>query len=165
MAQILVTPTLSVSPAGAGTCTYSSGTSGSFSGHQTSAFQNYVFEAHPAAGWHFSHFVITTVYNYTSTHPQDPSADDTATSTTTINVSGDPWTWTSPLSRNGAIVDQGGAYWWQDDYGWEINEGWISAISVTAVFTQATGQLVYSANQGGQLVYSSSQGGALVYDG
>lgn len=165
MAQTLATPTVSVRPAGAGTISLVTGSSGSFSPsvHQSSAFQNYTYIATPATGYHFSHFELTAVYKQTRTE----SGQTTETSyTATANINGNPFFHTSNLRTNGTISDTtGGVYWWVDDYGWYSANGWIDSVSVVAVFTPATGQLVYSSRQGGQLVYSAAQGGALVYDG
>ena len=75
MAQIIVQPQCSVSPAGGGTITYTPTTSGQFTYHPSSLFQNYQFSVTPARGYRFSRYRITTVENWYYHFPDDPQYD------------------------------------------------------------------------------------------
>ena len=152
MAQTIVTPVCTASPANGGSCTYSLGTSGSYSYPASSgAWQNYTYSASPAPGFRFLRFEITV------TSKKTPGNPTTVTNRETSN----------PFETDGAEsrwLD--GSAWWMAITAYPQSEEWIDSISVVAVFEpRNSGQLVYSDNQGGQLVYSGSQGGALVYDG
>ena len=173
MARTIVQPQCSVSPAGGGTIAYQATTSGSFSFHGASAYQNYQYTATPAAGYRFVRFEVTVKLNWAFHFPNDPGGDYSGEETL-----GPSWydasnVYESNLSASGTINSTcGGAYWYAEDYGWEQYEYWLSSITVVAVFElipqgpyllyddgpNATGRLIYDngPNATGLLVYGGA---------
>lgn len=116
MAQTITTPVCSVSPQGGGTCTYALGTSGPLTlpGY-TGYFQNYVFSATPAQGYHFVRFDISGYYENSDSGRYDYTWTATANPYTT--------------QEDGASFTlDGAAWWWQYEYQGRIYEEWIGEI-------------------------------------
>lgn len=172
MSQILAVPTVSVSPEGAGSCTFleleSDGSSEESVGIKTDlGWRNYRYIAKPNQGYQFSHFALVyTIDDFLGGH-------DVRSATYDAQVGG--WVYDTDGSSCEEFYADGSA-WWKEVYTWRTRPSpgywnlwyskWVSDLSMVAVFTRIrTNQLVYSPSQNGRLVYSASQGGALVYDG
>ena len=133
MARIIVQPQCSVSPAGGGTITYTPTTSGQFTVHAASQFQNYQFNVTPARGYRFWRYRITTVENWSYHYPDNPDWDFDGSSTGSSVFTITPYE--TDLTPSGTInPTHGGAFWYAEDYEWEQYEYWISSIQVVAEF-------------------------------
>lgn len=167
MAQIIVQPQCSVSPAGGGTITYTPTTSGQFTDYQSSRFQNYKYTATPARGYRFKQFNTDVILKYKFHYPDNPSADSSGQFTSGGTYYSNPHE--SDLSPSGTIVDsRGGAYWYAEDYGWEQYEYWISSIQVVAYFERIPdGPMLLFDDSTGRLIFDDGpyNSGRLVYGG
>lgn len=145
----LVIPTCSVSPAGGGTCSYTTTGSGTLPGLIAPAhrgeYQTYRYTATRSAGATFVGFdvILTGNSRNSSASPLEPFTKTTRWEGT---QSGDSWIWEPDITNWGGGLP--GPYW--ADAGYAIWEGWevgppddkvlridleITSISVVAVFS------------------------------
>lgn len=135
----LVYPTTSVSPAGAGTCTYTTTGSGDLNtltpswGAGHGEYRNYRYTATPAAGYRFVRFDVT-VDSITVDWPYSVTNQFNGTQ------SGDSWIY-EPSAYN---LENWSIYWYEVGYAlWWVDPdfpqttGEVTAISVVAVFEPA----------------------------
>lgn len=166
MARIIVQPQCSVFPAGAGTITYVPTTSGQFSYHQYSGFQNYKYTATPARGYRFKQFNVDIIEKSEHHYPDDPSQDYTGETTGGGTFFPNPYE--SNITSSGWLSDNGGAWWFAEDYGWTWYEYWLSSIKVVAIFERIPdGPMLLYDDSTGRLIFDDGpyNSGRLVYGG
>lgn len=130
MARVLVTPTVSASPAGGGTVAYVNAGEGSYPNLADNAYRFYTYSATPAQGYTFSGFDITviSVRNGVAT---------TSTNRWPGTEAAGTWTYDAVDNSGGfGYAYMGYAFWYQKQASGEPDDIQVVGIAVVAVFAR-----------------------------
>lgn len=155
MARVLVTPTVTASPAGGGTVAYANAGEGSFPNLPDNAYRFYTYSATPSQGYTFSHFEVTVTYTRNGT-----------TTTNTVRQTGTETagTWVYEAIDNSGgfgFAYMGYAFWYIKQASGDPDDIQVISIAVVAVFARIpTHLLVNSATAINPvvLVYDATSG-------
>lgn len=130
MARVLVTPTITASPAGGGTVAFANAGEGAFPNLPDNAYRFYTYSATPSQGYTYSHFEVTVTYTRNGT-----------TTTNTVRQTGTETagTWTYEAIDNSGGFGysyMGYAFWYQKQSGGDPDDIQVVSIAVVAVFAR-----------------------------
>ena len=140
MARVLVTPTVTASPAGGGTVAYANAGEGSFPYMPDNAYRFYTYSATPSQGYTFSHFAITVTYVRNGT-----------TTTNTVRQTGPETagTWVyEAIDNSGGFgyAYMGYAFWYLKQASGEPDDIQVISIAVVAVFARIPTHLLVNSS-------------------